>query len=41
MTTLAKVTQNQRVDGGRHGMTSLYTIEDCRMPLRVTGAWHR
>jgi hypothetical protein len=41
MTTLARVMQNQRVDGGRHEMASLYTIEDRRMPFRVTGAWHR
>jgi hypothetical protein len=41
MTTLARAVQNQRVDGGRHEMDSLYTIESCRMPFRVGDAWHR
>jgi hypothetical protein len=41
MTTLARAVQNQRVDRGRHEMGSLYTIEECRMSVRVTGAWHR
>jgi hypothetical protein len=41
MSTLARALHDQRVDGGRHEMDSLYTIEDCRMPFRVTSAWHR
>jgi hypothetical protein len=41
MTTLARAVQYQRVDGGRHELDSLYTIEGCRMPFRATCAWHR
>ena len=41
MTTLARALQNQRIDGGRHERDSLYTIEGCRTPFRVTSAWHR
>ncbi|HET6980556.1 MAG TPA: hypothetical protein VFI53_00370 [Myxococcaceae bacterium] len=41
MTTLDRAVQYQRVDGGRHGLDSLYTIEGCRMPFRATSAWHR
>jgi hypothetical protein len=39
MTTLARAMHHQRVDGGRHEMDSLYTIEDCRMRL-VAGPRH-